>query len=244
VRFRMAVEDAPLAAGQRARVKGRRVVVTTDARGVAAALVDKLTASGADARLVAPDAPLGALDTLVDLSGLDGAASATHSKALFARTREALDSGGSSLLSATAGGGTFGAGNAHGDAATSGGAAGLLKTVAKERTDVRVSVVDLDPRQPPELLADHLFAELAADDPLIEVGYSDGKRVRRRWRPGPSTATSPTRASTATRSSSSPAAPAASPRASPSRWPSAAPVAWSWSAAPRCPTRTRCSSPP
>jgi acyl transferase domain-containing protein/NAD(P)H-dependent flavin oxidoreductase YrpB (nitropropane dioxygenase family)/NAD(P)-dependent dehydrogenase (short-subunit alcohol dehydrogenase family) len=180
VRFRMAVEDAPLAAGQRARVKGRRVVVTTDARGVAAALVDKLTASGADARLVAPDAPLGALDTLVDLSGLDGAASATHSKALFARTREALDSGGSSLLSATAGGGTFGAGNAHGDAATSGGAAGLLKTVAKERTDVRVSVVDLDPRQPPELLADHLFAELAADDPLIEVGYSDGKRVRRR----------------------------------------------------------------
>ncbi|MCB9727187.1 MAG: SDR family NAD(P)-dependent oxidoreductase [Deltaproteobacteria bacterium] len=183
VRFTLTVEEAPPSRSSRSRVSGRRVAVTTDGHGVGEALVRKLTEAGADARLVAPDAPLGAVDMLVDVAALDGATPGTHAKSLFARTREALDGGGRALLSATAGGGRFGAGNQDRGAAGSGGAAGLLKTVAKERADLRVSVVDLDLAQPAETLAGQLLDELSADEPLIEVGYRGGKRVRRKVEP-------------------------------------------------------------
>ncbi len=183
VRFRMTLESAPPAKSKRARVKGRRVAVTADSLGVGAVLVAQLNASGAVATLVSADAPLGELDMLVDLASLDdsaGGAPGTRTKTLFARTREALDGGSRSIVSATGGGGSFGAGNAHGGATTSGGTAGLLKTVAKERADLRVSVVDLDPLEPAATLAGHLFDELSADDPLLEVGYQAGRRVQRK----------------------------------------------------------------
>ncbi|MFA5112195.1 MAG: SDR family NAD(P)-dependent oxidoreductase, partial [Desulfobaccales bacterium] len=58
-----------------------------------------------------------------------------------------------------------------------GGVAGLLKTAALELPEVKVKCVDLDVEEAPEAMADHLLAEIAADDEAVEVGYRQGRRL-------------------------------------------------------------------
>lgn len=58
-----------------------------------------------------------------------------------------------------------------------GGIAGLLKTVAIEWPDVRVKAVDLNSEEPVSDLANHLLAEMSAEDHLVEVGYDGSQRV-------------------------------------------------------------------
>jgi len=101
-------------------------------------------------------------------------------KAMADDFERAADAGGSCLIAATAMGGGLGtAGPASADFFPgNGGVAGLVKTLAREWTEVRARVVDLDPREDATRLADHLLAEALLDDAWPEVGYLDGRRIR------------------------------------------------------------------
>jgi NAD(P)-dependent dehydrogenase (short-subunit alcohol dehydrogenase family) len=87
--------------------------------------------------------------------------------------------GGACVLAATRMGGTFAVDRVE----TSeffpgqGGVAGLTKTLAREWPDVRVKVVDLNPREPSTVVATHLFQELFTADDQIEVGYQGQRRL-------------------------------------------------------------------
>jgi NAD(P)-dependent dehydrogenase (short-subunit alcohol dehydrogenase family) len=61
-----------------------------------------------------------------------------------------------------------------------GGISALVKTIAKEVPAMRARVIDLDPDQPPDVLAALLFDELSSDDPCVEVGYVGRRRQTRR----------------------------------------------------------------
>ena len=89
-------------------------------------------------------------------------------------------SGGACLIAATAMGGGFASvgGAVGGFFPGDGGVAGLVKTMAREWPGVRSRVVDLDPSEPPPLLADRLAAEATTDDDWPEVGYLGGRRIR------------------------------------------------------------------
>ena len=88
--------------------------------------------------------------------------------------------GGGALIAATGMGGTFGStGSAPPDFFPGhGGIAGLVKTLAREWPSVRTRVVDLDPLDDPDSLADRLLDEVLIDDGWSEVGYSGGNRLR------------------------------------------------------------------
>ena len=58
-----------------------------------------------------------------------------------------------------------------------GGAIGLLKTVALELPGIKVKSVDLDLEEAAATMADHLLAEIEAEDGLVEVGYHKGQRM-------------------------------------------------------------------
>ncbi|RUL87437.1 type I polyketide synthase [Tautonia sociabilis] len=90
--------------------------------------------------------------------------------------------GGSCLIAATAMGGAFASVDSIGAPVVPahGGVAGLVKTLAREWPAVRSRVVDLDPREPAEVLADRLAAEAFLDDRWAEVGYLAGRRIRLR----------------------------------------------------------------
>ena len=54
---------------------------------------------------------------------------------------------------------------------------GFLKTLAMEWPEVRVKAVDLSLQETVSNLADHLLAELEADDRLVEIGYRGPQRL-------------------------------------------------------------------
>jgi len=95
---------------------------------------------------------------------------------------EASRRGGAGLIAATAMGGGFASVGRNSGAffAGDGAVAGLVKTLAKEWTGVRARVIDFDPAEAAETLADRLVDELLADDRRDEAGYLDGRRVRLR----------------------------------------------------------------
>ena len=123
-----------------------------------------------------------AFDTM-DLSGwrerlqLDVKSLFLLSKELAQELNTAAVEGGAFLVAATAMGGAFGWDGANARLSPSqGSVAGFVKTVAQEWPEVRVKTVDLDPNRPPSDLAASLFTEIAADDRLVEVGYSGSLR--------------------------------------------------------------------
>jgi NAD(P)-dependent dehydrogenase (short-subunit alcohol dehydrogenase family) len=77
-------------------------------------------------------------------------------------------------------GGAFGSLGSLGDGTFpgDGAIAGLIKTLAREWPTVRSRVVDLDPAEPPRVLADRLATEAMRDDGWAEVGYLEGRRIR------------------------------------------------------------------
>jgi NAD(P)-dependent dehydrogenase (short-subunit alcohol dehydrogenase family) len=90
------------------------------------------------------------------------------------------EAGGAALIAASGMGGVFASGPSPDSASFfpgQGAIAGLLKTLAKEWTAVRVKAVDLDPQEGSDALAGYLLAELKADDDRAEIGYGDGRRV-------------------------------------------------------------------
>jgi NAD(P)-dependent dehydrogenase (short-subunit alcohol dehydrogenase family)/acyl carrier protein len=100
-------------------------------------------------------------------------------KGLHEDLKNAAQRSGACLLAATGMGGAFVA-----DRPTisevfpgQGGVAGLMKTLAHEWPEIRVKVVDLNPRDPSAVLATHLFQELFTTSDQNEVGYQGRRRV-------------------------------------------------------------------
>jgi acyl transferase domain-containing protein/NAD(P)H-dependent flavin oxidoreductase YrpB (nitropropane dioxygenase family)/NAD(P)-dependent dehydrogenase (short-subunit alcohol dehydrogenase family) len=92
---------------------------------------------------------------------------------------EAARQGGASLVAATGMGGGFASlTDPPGEFFAGHGAiSGLVKTLAREWPRVRARVVDLDPSEEPERLAERLASELLADDDRAEVGYRRDRRI-------------------------------------------------------------------
>jgi NAD(P)-dependent dehydrogenase (short-subunit alcohol dehydrogenase family) len=108
-------------------------------------------------------------------------------KAASPDLRQDGDADESWLIAATTMGGMFGsAGATDGSFSPSqGGVAGLVKTLALEWPNVRSSVVDFEAGADPQVVADHLLAEIMAGDLEVEVGYQGGRRLAFRARPAP-----------------------------------------------------------
>ncbi len=100
-------------------------------------------------------------------------------KGLHEDLKAAAGRGGACLLAATGLGGSF-AIDSPGAAECfpgHGGVAGLIKTLAQESPEVRVKVVDLNPREDVTVLASHLFQELFSPNDQVEVGYQGERRL-------------------------------------------------------------------
>ncbi|QFS84166.1 type I polyketide synthase [Roseivivax sp. THAF197b] len=167
-------------------------LLTEDARGVARLLAEKIAAAGGTAEIMpaaaaeSMSAPLAGLVHLAPLDAvpvtLDAGISAWRTalsqseKSAYALMRTHADSLKSGrVLLASAMGGMFGRDGASG-LMLSGGATGLAKSLREEWPDTRSRAVDLDPALTPERMAEILFAELAASEGRIEVGYPGGAR--------------------------------------------------------------------
>lgn len=171
-------EQAPSTPGD---LRGRRVMLSEDGRGLARSTARLLEQRGARARVVQAQTLPENGEDLVDLVGWEsrdqGVEPARH---LFDWVKAAAP-GPRRLLAVTGLGGGFGAPRAHSERVV-GGLAGLLRTVARERDDLGVRAVDLDPAVPVGELAELLVSELATlKGPTrpseVEVGFVAGRRI-------------------------------------------------------------------
>jgi acyl transferase domain-containing protein/NAD(P)H-dependent flavin oxidoreductase YrpB (nitropropane dioxygenase family)/NADP-dependent 3-hydroxy acid dehydrogenase YdfG len=109
----------------------------------------------------------------------------TRSLFLLARALQqdleaSAEAGGAALIAASGMGGAFASDPALDSTSFfpgQGAITGLLKTLAKEWTTVRMKAVDLALQEGSASLAGHLLAELKADDDQTEIGYRDGRRL-------------------------------------------------------------------
>lgn len=101
-------------------------------------------------------------------------------KAVAVDLEHAAEHGGACLIGATAMGGSFASDRKGCDDffAGQGAVAGLLKTLAREWNTVRTRVVDVNASRNPEQLAASCLNEVFHDDPWIEVGYQEDRRIR------------------------------------------------------------------
>ena len=180
------VRVAAAARAAEASLAGRRVAVTDDGTGVAAALAELLDDEGALVHLVAPGTPLERTDVLIHLGALAGSPG-PGALEFFERARQAIAGGAGQILAVTATGGTLGmedGGHEDGpDVARapehllrSAGMRGVAKTVAREHPEVQVRLVDIEPSFGPAETASVVLEELSADDELVEVGRTRAAR--------------------------------------------------------------------
>jgi acyl transferase domain-containing protein/NAD(P)H-dependent flavin oxidoreductase YrpB (nitropropane dioxygenase family) len=175
LRYVLRLVEAPAVTNGRS-VENARIALTDDTLGVADALSERLTELGAKVVRADAETDLAELDFLVHLASLSPEAGLDTVKELFDLSQRALRAGASGILSATGMGGEFGHNGSYGDGARHGGVAGLLKSLAKERPELHVRSVDLDPEGEPADLARHLLAEMMASEGPVEVGYRGDKR--------------------------------------------------------------------
>ena len=168
---------------------GQTFAVVDDGQGVALHLSTLLEERGATVRLLGADGAVAlsagaggeggeALDGLIHLAFLAHGTELPLTT-LFAQVKGPVLAGLHHLVVATGLGGGFGRGPAQaaGDLLpASSGAHGLARAVAREFPDCRVLAVDLDPKDDPSHLAEHLLAELCAGDGLVDVGRTNGTR--------------------------------------------------------------------
>jgi acyl transferase domain-containing protein/NAD(P)H-dependent flavin oxidoreductase YrpB (nitropropane dioxygenase family) len=188
---RYVLRAVPVAPARPAAVdlRGQHFLITDDGLGLAPLLAVRLGEHGATAKVIAfPDHPVGADPAILDVGPADGLihlgslrpeATLCDVKRLFGIMREALAKNARHVLVASGLGGDFGVAGAATGLHRGFGLAGLVKTVASEFPSVRAHTVDLDPTEPAKMLADHLQAELLAEDPLPEVAYKRGQRFTR-----------------------------------------------------------------
>lgn len=165
---------------------GRRVAVVDDGRGVALELTTLIEDAGAEVRVLRNGGPAGEVDVLVDLVPLAGGAlELTHR---FTRLQEAVLGGATSILVATGLGGDLGLepdGNLPDDPLAGTGLRGMVRSLVRERADVRARLVDLDPKADAAGLARLVFDELVADDDHVEVGRQGERRCAARIQESP-----------------------------------------------------------
>ena len=160
---------------------GQTFAIVDDGQGVALHLSTLLEERGATVRLLAADdaeLPADGLDGLIHLAFLAHGTELPLAT-LFAQVKGPVLAGLRHLVVATGLGGGFGRGPARtaGDLLpASSGAHGLARTVAREFPDCRVLAVDLDPKDDPSRLAEHILTELCAGDGLVDVGRTNGTR--------------------------------------------------------------------
>ena len=177
-RFVLEVQQAPAVVTNGISLEGRSFALTDDGLGVALELQQRLRDSGARAEILEPgDHDPGPVDGLVHLAMLSPQTGPEDVRALFQLAKTVLDHEAAWVMAATGLGGLFGTAENGADHSYAGGAAGLIKSLAKEKSSARICTIDLDPTADPSTLADHLFNELIATDGLIEVAYEkDGVR--------------------------------------------------------------------
>jgi NAD(P)-dependent dehydrogenase (short-subunit alcohol dehydrogenase family) len=150
--------------------------LTDDGLGVAAALSELLRDLGARAEIVDEDASLEGVDGLVHLASLSPLSGPDDVKDLFRLAKRALGGEAHWIVAATGMGGGFGYGRNGFGRPGQGGIAGFLRSLSKERPEVHIRAVDLDPKADPRCLATHLMAEILSTDGPVEVGYSGDER--------------------------------------------------------------------
>jgi NAD(P)-dependent dehydrogenase (short-subunit alcohol dehydrogenase family) len=175
-RFRFEVRPTGPAERNGARLEGRSFAITDDRRGVASALAELLAALGARTEIVGSDASLGRVDGLVDLGMLAPDSGPQDVKTLFRLAKRALEGGAGWIVAATGMGGAFGYGRNGSGRPGQGGAAGFLRSLSKERPEVHVRAVDLDPADEPRRLAAQLIEEILSTGGPVEVGYAGDER--------------------------------------------------------------------
>ncbi|MFE3740561.1 SDR family NAD(P)-dependent oxidoreductase [Streptomyces sp. NPDC059134] len=174
------------------------VVVTgegPDGGGLTALVTRKLAERGVDATAV-DEVPEGArgvvhLGALTGSGTPDGAREVHRSVFRAARSVAAVGDGHSRLfVTVQDTGGDFGLGGRAGDRAWLGGAAGLVRTAAKEWPDASVKAVDCERGgRDDEAVAEAVVRELLEGGPAVEAGLrADGTRTVLRAVPAPVTA--------------------------------------------------------
>lgn len=168
------------------------VVVTPDGGGIAAALVARLRARGANARIADPVPPdASAVVFLGGLRPVDGidAALAVNREA-FATARVVAprfrESGGA-FVTVQDTGGDFGLGGRSGDRAWLAGVGALAKTAAQEWSSATAKAIDIEVGgRDDEAVAEAIERELITGGPELEVGLgADGTRVAITTTPAP-----------------------------------------------------------
>ena len=161
-----------------------RVIIVDDGRGIALELADLLEQRGAETSTVdiPTQAQLADSGVLVHLGALRPGAGPVLPEG-FAHFRDALAGSISTLLVATATGGTFG--HERRDApgtASDLGLRGMIRTIAAEYPAVAARAVDVEPKESPRTIATQLLAELTRRSGPSVVGYRDGRRTGLRVR--------------------------------------------------------------
>ena len=185
----MTVDVEPPAADRR-RLEGKTILVADDTTGVGQAVVVDLEDWGASVSVIEPTgrpteadiAMLESADALIWLRSLHPGVLADpvafDARSAFAWWQPAVLGRTTTLIAATAGGGTFAS-----DPSVSApglGLAGMAKAIRRELGDRHVRVVDLDPYGDPDFLATCIVDELFdTDHDLVEVGYYGVQRVTR-----------------------------------------------------------------
>jgi acyl transferase domain-containing protein/NAD(P)H-dependent flavin oxidoreductase YrpB (nitropropane dioxygenase family)/NAD(P)-dependent dehydrogenase (short-subunit alcohol dehydrogenase family)/acyl carrier protein len=179
--------DAPNTVAPLDRLRNHRFVLVADAGGISTALATLLRERGCKVEEVTVgESPDGfnsrrAIDGLIYLATADPHRPPVLPSA-FGIVQSALANGASRLLVATAGGGRFGIGAepmAHARPATlhaDAGWRGLVRTLARERSDVLARAVDLDPHRNPAANAALLLDELLDPDGPAVVGWNGETR--------------------------------------------------------------------
>jgi malonyl CoA-acyl carrier protein transacylase/NAD(P)-dependent dehydrogenase (short-subunit alcohol dehydrogenase family)/acyl carrier protein len=174
------VEEAPLPLHPESApsLEGRRIAILRDGKGIAEPLAGFLSEAGAQVKLVSvgEEAPSDeeAVDGLVLLSLLDEWGS--HPTEVFKTLQQACRRNVHTIIGVTGRGGAFGHEGQSDHSHQGKGMSGLFKSLAKEFADKLVKVIDFDPQEQPALIARHIFQELLAGDPLVEVGYAGDVR--------------------------------------------------------------------
>ncbi len=166
-------------------LKDKQFLITDDKIGIAPLLKTLLEQHSAsveiiDVRQSSAEPVTHSIDGLIHLASLNPDARVADVKHFFNLARDCLMHDMSYLLVASGLGGTFGyfdAGKSSGGGFDLGsGMAGMVKSIAKEFSDLRAHWVDLDPAESADELAAYLELELLAENPLTEVGYRAGVR--------------------------------------------------------------------
>ena len=184
-RYVLRRQDAPPTVPADLDLEGKQFLISDDRLGLAERVASLLHARGATAEIVdfpsatAIPTALDEIDGLIHLWSLNPNSRARDVKRFFAVVRASLQKKARHLLVATALGGDFGVAAADANFRRGGGLAGLVKSVAKEFSELRAHWVDFDLSDSLDVIARAIEQELLAENHLPEVAYKAGRRYAR-----------------------------------------------------------------